>query len=85
MSDKKVKVYIASHCLPCKVVEDSLKKGRFLIDGEEGEVELIDIETDEGYKQIFDGLGSVPAAYLDGKKCKLYMDDDETLILECDE
>jgi glutaredoxin len=81
---KKVKVYVATHCQPCEEVKRLLEKGHFSINGIEGEVDLIDVETEEGFKQIFEGMDAVPAAYSDGKRCKISIDEEgETLILEC--
>ncbi len=82
---KKVKVYVAEHCVPCVEVKELLSKGRFLINGEEGEAEMIDIESDEGFGEIFDGLDAVPSAFLEGKRCRIRVDhEDNTLLLECD-
>jgi len=80
----KVKVYVAAHCQPCEEVKRLLEKGLFSINGAEGQVDLIDIETEEGFKQIFAGMDAVPAAYLDGRKCRIKVDEEsETLVLEC--
>ena len=47
-------------------------------------MDLIDIETEEGFKQIFEGMEGVPAAYQDGKKSRIKVDEEsETLVLEC--
>lgn len=81
---KKVTVYVASHCQPCIPVKELLQKGHFLVNGDEAEVDLIDIETDEGFERMrnFPELDGVPTAYLDGKACKISIEDD-TLFLEC--
>lgn len=78
----KTKVYVAAHCQPCQAIKELLEKRRFLVNGDEGEVDLIDIETEEGFKQIFPGLEGVPSAYRDGKKCNIQIDG-ETLLLDC--
>jgi len=80
----KIKVFVATHCEPCKGVKELLEKGHFLVNGAEAQVELVDIETEEGFVQIFEGLGGVPAAYRDGKKCNIRIDEEtQTLMLEC--
>lgn len=80
---KKTVVYIATHCQPCEEIKRLLEKGHFLVNGTEGEVELIDIETDEGFKRM-DETDKVPSAYQDGKACKILIDEDsDTLLLEC--
>ncbi len=83
----KVKVYVATHCLPCQEVRDLLAKGHFLINGGEGQIDLIDIETEEGFAQIKDvDITGVPSAFKDGKQCRIKIDDEKTtLLLECDD
>lgn len=79
-----IRVYTARHCTPCHEVEELIKQGRF-----EGKIELIDIETDEGFekfrKEVLDfSDGAVPSAYKDGKKCIIHIDDESnSLLLEC--
>lgn len=80
----KVKIYVATHCEPCAEVKELLEKGHFSLNGAEGDVELIDIETEEGFKQVFEGLEGVPSAYADGKRCQIRIDEETgTLMLEC--
>lgn len=83
----KVQVYIANHCQPCQEVKELLEKGHFLINGAEGQAELVDIESEEGFKRIAElGLEGVPAVYQGGKKCKIQVDSEtDTLLLECGE
>lgn len=80
----KTVVYIASHCLPCKEVKELLEKRHFLVNGIESEVEVVDIETEEGFARMraFPELDGIPSAYQDGKACRIHIDDD-TLFLEC--
>lgn len=63
-----------------------LEKGHFLINGAEGQVELIDIESEEGFKRIAElGLEGVPAVYKESKKCLIQIDrETDTLLLECE-
>ena len=80
-----IKVFVAKNCQPCKEIEELLTKGQFLVDGEEGKADLIDIETEEGFPRIAEvGLISVPAAYRGKNKCNLRIDDEtQTLLIEC--
>lgn len=81
-------IYTAEHCVPCKEVEQLVKEGKFI--GEK-EVEVIDIETDEGFKkfkeEVMDPSNvetqlAVPSAYKDGKKCLIRIEGDSVLF-EC--
>lgn len=84
---RRITVYTAGHCTPCEEIKDMLNKGQFLVDGEEGEVDLIDIETDEGFEQAQkQELSAVPEAFYEGKKCKIKVDEEShTVLLECNE
>jgi len=85
--EDKVKVFSAGHCRPCDEIKELLKKGQFLVDGEEGKAELVDIETEEGFSQVEEvDLETVPVAYRGKKQCKISIDDEtETLLIECNE
>lgn len=85
MSDP-VKVFIAEHCEPCKEIKELLTEGKFSINGEEGKVDLIDIETEEGFPHVAElGLSNVPAAYRGKKKCDIKIDDEtQTVLIECE-
>ena len=63
-------------------IKELLEKRHFLVNGKEAEVELVDIETEEGFKLIFPELEGVPSAYQEGKRCKIRIEED-TLFLEC--
>ena len=45
-----VKLYTAKHCTPCHAAIDALAKQGNTIDGEE--VRIVDVETDEGFKEF---------------------------------
>ena len=71
-----IKLYTARHCIPCHDVIDALNAGKYR--GEE--VEIIDVETDEGFVQfcrdVLDhGDGFVPVAFKDGQRCQIEIDD----------
>ena len=82
-----LRIYTAEHCVPCKEVERLVKEGKFI--GEK-EVEVIDIETDEGFKKfkeevmdpsnVEDQL-AVPSAYKDGKRCLIHFDTEAGNVL----
>ena len=79
----KTVVYLATHCQPCQEVKELLEKRHFLVNGEEGEVEVVDIETEEGFQRVFPELDGVPSAYQEGKRCSMRVEDDTLLLLEC--
>jgi len=83
---RRVTVYTAGHCTPCDEIKDSLQKGQFLVDGEEGEVDLIDIETEEGYELAQkQELTAVPQAFYQGKTCKIKFDEENhEVLIECE-
>jgi predicted thioredoxin/glutaredoxin len=70
-----IRVYTAEHCDPCHQVEQMIK------DGKVGEaVEIIDIETEEGFglfnsEVLSKGDAAVPSAYKDGQICKIHIMD----------
>lgn len=81
-----IRIYTAKHCQPCHQVAQLIKEGRF--SGEE-EVELIDIETDEGFLKFQEevlsfGGGAVPSAYKGGERCLLHVDDEtNSVLIDC--
>lgn len=81
-----IRIYTAKHCPPCHQIEEFIKQGKFT---GENEIEIIDIETDEGFekfrKEVLQfGDGAVPSAYKDGKKCLIRVDEEtNNILLEC--
>lgn len=80
----KVIVYTSEHCQPCKIVTDLISQGRFT--GEK-EIELVDIETDEGFARFSEEIlkhndGAVPSAYKEGKQCLIRLNED-VVEFEC--
>lgn len=78
-----ITIYTSEHCRPCREVEELIKEGRF-----DGEVELVDIETDEGFERFRKEVleisdGAVPSAYKEGQRCKIQITEDRNLIFEC--
>jgi len=72
----KLKIFIAKHCLPCQQLKEIARNGGFGDD-----VEVIDIETEEGFPNIAElKLEEIPVAYEDGKKCAIKYSDDNIEI-----
>jgi glutaredoxin len=87
MVKKLIKVYTAEHCRGCKEVSNLLSSGQFESNIEDASVDLIDIETEEGFKEVAkEGLTGVPSAKYNGKSCKIQIDEtNEIVILTCEE
>lgn len=78
-----VRVYTAKHCAPCQDVRQAIKEGRH-----EDKVELVDIETDEGFELFKQEVlshsdGAVPSAYQDGKQCAIGFNEEKYLVFDC--
>lgn len=78
-----IRVYTSKHCEPCREVDRLIKEGKF-----EGEIELVDIESDEGFEKFRSevlslGDGAVPSAYKEGKKCIISITEDDSLLFNC--
>ena len=72
-------------CKPCTEINKLVEAGKFV--SPDGEVDLVDITTDEGFDRFNKHIlskqdGAVPSAYLDGKKCQLILEDGMVLF-EC--
>lgn len=79
-----IKVYVSKHCKPCQEVKKMVEEGRFAAE----DVELVDIETDEGFddfsREVLEhGDAAVPSAYREGQKCKILIDEEQGLVFNC--
>lgn len=84
---EKVTLFVAEHCVPCKPIKDAIMDGSFLINGKEGgSVDMIDIETDDGFTEMLSReLAAVPSAYIGSKECKISIDEEMGVVmLDCD-
>jgi len=73
----KTRVFVAKHCGPCHIVKDMVEKGK----ASEQEIELIDIESDEGFPYIAEfALSGVPSAYKDKQKCEIKIDQEADIL-----
>lgn len=78
-----------SGCKPCEEIGKLIEAGKF--QSPDGEVDFVDIMTDEGFQQFNDLVlskqdGAVPSAYLDGKQCKISVEnrgEDKIVYFEC--
>lgn len=82
--EKKVVVYVARDCGPCETVTRLIKEGKAA-----EEVDLVDIESDEGFARfssevLSQGEAGVPCAYSGPKQCEiLYDDEKDVLYFDC--
>lgn len=77
----KTKVFISGSCEPCQAVKELIEQGRFT----QPNVDLIDLETEDGYPYINKmNLSRVPSAYKGKKACELSIDrENNVLIIQC--
>jgi hypothetical protein len=73
-------------CKPCGEINKLVEAGQFV--SPDGEVDLVDITTDEGFdrfnKEILSKQdGAVPTAYKDGQKCQIILENGQ-VFFECD-
>jgi glutaredoxin len=80
---ERIKVFVSGHCRPCGRARKLIEEGKFTAE----EVELIDIETEEGYAYIEKlGLTKVPSAFQGTQQCRLSYDKKTPmLVIECPE
>lgn len=72
----KLQIFVAEHCSGCKQLKEIAVNGGFGDD-----VEVIDIETEEGFPKVAEmELTEIPSAYEDGKKCAIKYSDDNVEI-----
>lgn len=78
-----IRVFISASCEPCQEIKRLIEAGRF----DQPDVEMVDLETEEGYPWLEKmNLTRVPAAYRGTKTCTLSIDDEnQKLIIECPE
>jgi hypothetical protein len=78
---EKTRIFVSKHCGPCQVIKDMVQNGQV----DDKDVELIDVETDEGFPYIAEfGLTGVPSAYRGKQKCEIKIDQDILQII-CDD
>lgn len=76
-----ITVFTAEHCDPCHEIVDLLKKKSFASDVG-APINLIDIESEEGFEHIKDKkVEGVPSAQYKGKSCKLEVDEERRIVL----
>lgn len=73
---KKVRIFVAEHCEPCIPIKELIQEGKI-----DAEVELIDIESDEGFAYIEKlQLDGVPVAYEGTNRCRMQINEDDGIL-----
>jgi hypothetical protein len=73
----KTRVFVAKHCGPCQIVKEMVERGQI----NDKDIELIDIESDEGFPYIAEfALSGVPSAYKDKQKCEIKIDQESNIL-----
>lgn len=79
MADK-ITYYTAknSGCQPCEEIGKLIEAGKFQTPN--GELDYVDITTDEGFQRFYDEVLSkedsgVPSAYINGQRCRILIED----------
>jgi hypothetical protein len=74
----KTRIFVSKHCGPCQIIKDMVQNGQV---DDDKDIELIDLETDEGFPYIAEfGLTGVPSAYKDKQKCEIKIDQDSNIL-----
>jgi glutaredoxin len=78
---QKVKIFVSASCGPCERVKKLIQEGKFNLE----DVDLIDLETEEGFPWIERlNLDRVPAAFEGNKVCRLDIDpEQQSLVITC--
>ena len=73
----KLTLFVAAHCPPCQILKEIAASGGF---GEE--VEVVDVESEEGFPKIAEkDLSEIPSAYQGEVKCEIRWSDTNVEIV----
>ena len=73
---KKVRVFVAEHCQPCIPIKELIEDGKI-----DAEVELIDINSEEGLQYIGQlNIDGIPSAYKGSEKCQIRVDEENQIL-----
>ena len=82
---KVVKVFHSTHCDPCHEIVGLINEGKYILDVEDAEVQVIDVTTDEGFPELEkEDVGAIPQAKCEGKTCRLGINREEGIVtIDC--
>ena len=73
----KLTIFVAEHCPPCHLLKEIAASGGF---GEE--VEVVDVESEEGFPEIAErDLTEIPSAFQGEMKCEIRWSDTNVEIV----
>ncbi len=81
-----VKIFVSSSCSHCQELKKLIESGQFTIDGQADKVEVVDVDTEEGYLAVaLYNLTAVPSAYSDkGNQCRILVNNENNALdIEC--
>lgn len=83
----KIKVFESPMCGPCQELEKHIKEGKIETDVPGAQIEVVDVTSDEGFKQLTENnVDAVPMAMHEGKICKILVDEErDQVIIKCNE
>lgn len=84
---KVVKVFQSTYCEPCHEIVDLIKEGKYIIDVEDAEVQVIDVTSEEGFPELEkEDVDALPSAKYEGKTCRLGINREEGIVtIDCAE
>ena len=84
---KVVKVFQSTHCEPCHEIVDMINKGKYILDVEDAEVQVIDVTSEEGFPELEkEDVDALPSAKYEGKTCRLGINREEGIVtIDCAE
>ena len=72
----KIRVFVAENCQPCIPIKELINEGKI-----DADVEMIDIESEEGYQYIEKlKLDGVPAAYDGSNPCRMQINEEDGIL-----
>lgn len=84
MGTNAIKVFISPSCEPCHDIQEMIRTGQFSTNVDTTDLELVDVESEEGFPQIeSEAVKFVPTARYRGKACELQILEDDTLFIAC--
>ena len=85
--EQQIKVFTASHCVPCQDFKKLVEEGRVEVDAPPGSVlNILDVESEEGFAELvkIGSLDQVPSAALNGQACRIEVDTErDVVVIRC--
>ncbi|MBA7677808.1 hypothetical protein ES703_86072 [subsurface metagenome] len=84
---KVVKVFQSTHCEPCHEIVGLINEGKYILDIEDAEVQVIDVTSEEGFPELEkEDVDALPSAKYEGKTCRLGINREEGIVtIDCKE